>query len=1795
MKKQVKLLLSLMLVLALCLTFTATALADKGDVPDHQKTVTPQTDGTYQIELTVKGDADTTVQTAANVNVLIVYDESQSMVGNNVSGNRTRADYTEDVMHDFIANLARYQTGDGSNIEVALVGFGPTATTRQGWTSDLTGGNNGVNRFFDDGVDGETFNGHGYDSNYGTNWEASLQEAQTLLNQLAARNDTDPTFVILVTDGVCTASGDGSNAISPNTGMFNPQPRPWNDFVPYYNEARNEARAIQTLENTTLLGIYAYGDEADLLDDLIYYSNTGSDRSGMNGDTVVNTENYYNASNTASLNAAIEDIFGKIVEALGISTVAMSDSTTQNVQSSTGFVDLVEVDESSYQYWLKVPIDSSNQFKRIDLVSGDEITYTVSSDGKTVTWPTNNSVTVNGEIVSEGGQRYLKYEWTEANALYNKAPTEAHFNTTTHSVDWDLSSAGTLLDGVIYSITFTVYPTQTTLDYIADIKNNPSAWNELGDVKNYIDQNGKLATNTGATLTYSDTRLPEDDQPDPVSFEPPEKQQAEAVETLAVTKDWKNALDDRPKEDVELEVNRDNESDVYDLVLNQGNNWRGSVYISIGIMRTEGLDEPEILAPGHDFTLSEPQNLSYRWELDAPVMRPMLIDGVKTMLIKVDTKHPAPSGAATYNIGGAQYYAGQTGDASLTATNNRRSNLNFTKVVTGEGAPEDAVFPFTMTVVNSEAPASEPTNDPDHASDYWVWVSVFEGNNPVTEEGVVSGEGVVNNGGGYYYAPSGTAFTINVKEGYNVRANNLPSGSTYTITEGSLPPAFAFDNVAGERQYRTYSGEGDTTGTPATETTGTASGKSISGTIAEPNSTYQATFTNKYELTDVTVTKAWADNDDELKVRPDTLELTLNNLPSGVTAPTPTVTKGEGNNSNTWTYTWSNVPKYGDGEVINYTVTEGTVPEGYTCETKTANADGTITNTLATANLTIRKSASGATVPAATTFTVTGPNGYTGSVKYSQFTNGAYTFEDVPIGNYTVVESDAEVGGYTLTTTYNPAAQGEGAQGGAVKVTENGGEITVTNTYTRDKGSLKISKVFVEKPANINAITFTVTGPEGYNETFNYADFADGSKTIPNLPTGDYTVTESGGTATGYTLTTDYSPATTPTEEGAPVTSATQTVSKNATTEVTVTNTYTRDTGNLTITKTFSGITADLIPENFTVTVTADGAQTAAYTLTKNSEGFTADGLTYTWTLTGVQTGDYDIAEQNATVTNYSPITADSKTEDEATVTKGGSATATLTNAYSRDTGNLTITKSATGLGQSAVVPAGTTFTITASPSDYTGKTKFTYEDFTDGTLTLSNVPTGTYKVEEDTETANVSGYTLNSTTYASSDNKTDGSVEVTKADPDAATQQAATVNITNAYAIKPGTLIVVKTAEPSEGAKLGDTITFTITITNNNEYDVTDIEVEDPLTGATWQIEKLAAGATSEPLTTTYKVTKEDVDAGKVHNVVTAKGEDPTGGDVPGQGEVDVPTGKDPAKDHYWLYYVSNGGTEYDPELYPEGQVVNITYEPIRPGYTFEGWYSDPELTKPVSRVTMNQNHTVYAKWSKTPVPGWLDGDNHIAYLIGYPDGLIQPHWNITRAEVATIFFRLLKEEVRQEYLTSDNTFGDVVEGQWFNTAISTVSSMGIVKGYPDGDFHPNANITRAEFAAIAARFDQLTETNGTYFSDIDGHWAKREICLAAHKGWITGYPDGTFRPNNLATRAEVAALINRVLNRDPESPEDLLEGMVEWPDNMDTGAWYYLDLQESSNTHEYERETKPTEKWTVLLENPDWTIYNH
>lgn len=225
--------------------------------------------------------------------------------------------------------------------------------------------------------------------------------------------------------------------------------------------------------------------------------------------------------------------------------------------------------------------------------------------------------------------------------------------------------------------------------------------------------------------------------------------------------------------------------------------------------------------------------------------------------------------------------------------------------------------------------------------------------------------------------------------------------------------------------------------------------------------------------------------------------------------------------------------------------------------------------------------------------------------------------------------------------------------------------------------------------------------------------------------------------------------------------------------------------------------------------------------------------------------------------------------------------------------------------------------------------------------------------------------------------------------------------------------------------------------------------------------------------------------------------------------------------------------------------------------------------------------------------IPTGLNGDDHFAYIVGYPDGNVKPGGNITRAEVATIFFRLLTEDVRTANSTQANSLSDVSRGQWFNHAISTLSSMGIVKGNPDGTFDPDAPITRAEFAAIAARFDDKNTNNTSNFSDIASHWAKDEIGVAANKGWINGYPDSTFRPDQYITRAEAMTLVNRVLNRLPEKSEDLLDDMIKWPDNADASVWYYLAVQEATNSHDYsdKSDADKYEKWTKLRENRDWT----
>lgn len=234
--------------------------------------------------------------------------------------------------------------------------------------------------------------------------------------------------------------------------------------------------------------------------------------------------------------------------------------------------------------------------------------------------------------------------------------------------------------------------------------------------------------------------------------------------------------------------------------------------------------------------------------------------------------------------------------------------------------------------------------------------------------------------------------------------------------------------------------------------------------------------------------------------------------------------------------------------------------------------------------------------------------------------------------------------------------------------------------------------------------------------------------------------------------------------------------------------------------------------------------------------------------------------------------------------------------------------------------------------------------------------------------------------------------------------------------------------------------------------------------------------------------------------------------------------------------------------------------------------------------------SYTPYVPVVPPKTPDKLNADDHFAYVIGYPDGGVHPHATITRAETATIFFRLLTEKMRKDNLTKYHSFRDVPQGAWYNAAVATMAKLKIITGYPDGTFQPDAPVTRAEFAAIAARFDEKSARTTASFRDIYGHWAERYISRSAELGWIRGYTDNTFRPDQSITRAEAMALINRVLNRNPESKDDLLRSMNIFNDNLDTAKWYYLDVQEAANSHDFIRKANGYEMWKKLRADPDW-----
>ena len=262
--------------------------------------------------------------------------------------------------------------------------------------------------------------------------------------------------------------------------------------------------------------------------------------------------------------------------------------------------------------------------------------------------------------------------------------------------------------------------------------------------------------------------------------------------------------------------------------------------------------------------------------------------------------------------------------------------------------------------------------------------------------------------------------------------------------------------------------------------------------------------------------------------------------------------------------------------------------------------------------------------------------------------------------------------------------------------------------------------------------------------------------------------------------------------------------------------------------------------------------------------------------------------------------------------------------------------------------------------------------------------------------------------------------------------------------------------------------------------------------------------------------------------------------------------------------------------------------------GYVVSSDKIDIEKSDLTTSQTTAEKNAETVRNYRSSTPDLLNDDDHFAYVIGYKDGYVRPYGLISRAETTTIFFRLLKDSVRDGNLLTSNTYTDVPDNYWANTAISTMTGLGIVQGRSSTTFDPKAPITRAQFAAICARFDTGTSSGTQTFSDISGHWAEKYIQRAAELGWIKGFEDGTFRPDTYITRAQAMTMINRVLNRIPEENSDLLSNMNVWPD-CNPGDWFYLAVQEATNSHNYKHKAGNYETWTSMKQDPDWTRYEN
>lgn len=564
--------------------------------------------------------------------------------------------------------------------------------------------------------------------------------------------------------------------------------------------------------------------------------------------------------------------------------------------------------------------------------------------------------------------------------------------------------------------------------------------------------------------------------------------------------------------------------------------------------------------------------------------------------------------------------------------------------------------------------------------------------------------------------------------------------------------------------------------------------------------------------------------------------------------------------------------------------------------------------------------------------------------------------------------------------------------------------------------------------------------------------------------------------------------------------------------------------------------------------------------------------------------------------TSNATITADGKIESiqtnvtlTGTWTKLGSGTFDLTDK---------IFKSFTLADGSRKIPAGTEYTFAVHVTPYGGtQGMLHYGDVKLNNVTGETLPSFNFNNVAEIECKTPGTYTYLVEEAFDRGAHPDGIVDKIHYDTK---QYLLTISVENDLTVKYGFADYPQT---DGEAVPKDTITFRNSYFEDPNADIVTLDLSKYVTKTFESRHGKSATETFEARVEIWVKNPEIIVTAAEENAIAVYDSDPVNGTVvyDGIGTVKLSTGEkasftfatNPKLNRKYAYAIrvtevtgNNTDVEYDKTEYESRfgfyDTKEIQWLEGTSNFSFTNTYTGIDDYYPIIIPTIINKDT-----------GMLNKTDHFAYVIGYPDGTVHPNGQITRAEVATIFFRLLRDEVRDGAFTTSNTYSDVAYGKWYNNPISTMSALGIITGYPDGTFKPNKPITRAEFAAIAARFDETQSGKSATFSDVIGHWAAKEIGIAYYNDWIKGYPDGTFKPDQNITRAEAMTLINRVLERKPESPADLLTNMNKWTDNMDTSKWYYLDVQEATNSHGYTRKTFNYELWRQMLPDPDWSRY--